>query len=82
MTAYRIPTWSNQPVSGLGRFLAWFLLGLFFLALAGYAFAAILGDPINIELSSGSLLGAIYVFPFLWRMAVRGKYPAGWFPWR
>jgi hypothetical protein len=82
MTAPRVPTWSNQPVSGCGRLLAAFLLTLFFLALAGYAIAAILGDRISIQLSSGALLGAIYVFPFLWHMAVRGKYPTGWFPWQ
>jgi hypothetical protein len=82
MRGSSLPTWSQQPVSTLGRILAATLLALFALGFVGLTVAVITDGVGSLRIASGSLLGAIYVFPFLYSMAFKGQYPRHWLPWK
>jgi len=84
MNSSQLPAWSDQPVSAVGRILASILLAIFAVMFLGCVAVAVTGGPnlLGLGISSGSLLGAIYVFPFLYCMAAKGRYPRHWLPWR
>ena len=76
------PAWSNQSVSRLGRVLASVLLFLFMLGLLGLVLAIVDTHSKAISVAPGSIFGILILLPFLYSMAVKGKYPRHWLPWK
>jgi hypothetical protein len=82
MRSSGLPSWSNQPVSTIGRILASTLLFLFALGFLGFVLIAINGELRALSASPASAFGILFVVPFLYSMAVKGKYPRHWLPWK
>lgn len=76
--------WSNQPVRPFVRFLAWIFVACDVLALSlvGY-FSAKEGIPREHMLFViGGLALILYALFLFGRVALTGKAPSGWLPWK
>ena len=76
--------WSNQTVSKPIQFLAWFFTSCGLVAVAAiiyYSFKkGILKD--NLFIYFGILIGLIYYLFLIGHVALKGKAPSGWLPWK
>ena len=76
--------WANQTVGSVARFLAWVfvLCGLFALS-AGVYFTVIEGFPTGMPIQFlGLMAGSIYILAIFLFVAIKGKAPSGWLPWK
>lgn len=76
--------WAKQSVGPFARFLAWVFVicGLFAFS-AGAYFTVIEGFPTDMPLEFlGLLVGGFYLLTVFLFVALKGKAPSGWLPWR
>lgn len=76
--------WANQTVGSVARFLAWVfvLCGLFALS-AGVYFTVTEGFPTEMSLQFfGVMASTLYVLAIFLFVAIKGKAPSGWLPWK
>ena len=76
--------WASQRVGPFVRVLAWLvaLTGLFAVG-AVISFMATEGVPIDLSLEACAMaLGALYIVLLMLFVALKGRAPSGWLPWR
>lgn len=76
--------WANQTVGSAARFLAWVfvLCGLFALS-AGVYFTVTEGFPTEMPLQFvGIMASSLYILAIFLFVAIKGKAPSGWLPWK
>jgi phosphate/sulfate permease len=76
--------WANQTVGSVARFLAlvFVLCGLFALS-AGVYFTVTEGFPTDMPLQFfGVMASSLYILAIFLFVAIKGRAPSGWLPWK
>jgi len=76
--------WANQTVGPFVRLLAWIFVVCAAVALAaGIYFSALEGVPADVPIEAiGLVLSSVYLFAVFLFVAVHGRAPSGWLPWK
>jgi hypothetical protein len=76
--------WADQVVSPSVRVLAWIITACALFALSAAAYFTVLEGPPKeyIWQTIGMLSGAIYLTAVFIRVAISGRAPTGWLPWK
>jgi hypothetical protein len=84
MTEIGQPLWSNQPVRPFVRFLAWVFISADALALCLVSyFSATEGvGREQLTFTFGMVALMLYSLLLVGRVALTGKAPTGWVPWK
>jgi len=82
---FKKPQWSNQKVSAFARFLAWIILFLGILSIGAYVYHLFKdGAELSKEFLfvTGMMIPLIYFVLLMSHVAVKGRAPEGWLPWK
>jgi hypothetical protein len=76
--------WANQSVGPFMRLLAWIFVSCALCALGIAAYVTVQeGLPHeNVIFTGGMLVGCTYLAAVFARVAITGRAPSGWVPWR
>ena len=76
--------WANQPVGPFIRVLAWVFVACGFFAYGGLTYFTVKeGVPTSLPLEFlGLLVGTLYMLAIFLFVAIKGKAPSGWVPWK
>ena len=76
--------WSNQRVGLFVRVLAWvFVLTALFVISSSIYFAIKEGIPNDLRLETIAVaFGTVYITALFARVAISGRAPSGWLPWK